>query len=307
MRKCFLAVLISGALLCQTPAAFAIALGQVDDFQDGTTQGWSEGAASPNPPFNNTDGGPGGIGDHSLRNISSGGGLSAGSRMVMFNTAQWTGDYTAAGVNQISMLMRADSSGNDLIMRVAIQGELGGRFVTDSPFAFNLPNDDAYHPVVFNLHPAELVRAEGTQSLGDVMSNVIALRILHATSPVWRGGIIPATLDVDNLTALYSLMKGDMDCDGDVDFDDIDDFVLGLNNPAGYEAIFGVPPSLKGDTDGDGDQDFDDINGFVGILQPGGLHSVPEPATGSIAFVAGLAALGLLMRRRNGRRGVRLL
>ncbi len=102
-------------------------------------------------------------------------------------------------------------------------------------------------------------------------------------------------------------LTGDMDCDGDVDFDDIDDFVLGLNNPAGYEAIFGVPPSLKGDTDGDGDQDFDDINGFVGILQPGGLHSVPEPATGSIAFVAGLAALGLLMRRRNGRRGVRLL
>jgi hypothetical protein len=39
----------------------------------------------------------------------------------------------------------------------------------------------------------------------------------------------------------------------DVDFDDIDDFVLGLNDPDGYELMFGVPPSYAGDTDEDRD------------------------------------------------------
>lgn len=102
-------------------------------------------------------------------------------------------------------------------------------------------------------------------------------------------------------------LTGDMDCDGDVDFDDIDDFVLGLNNPQQYEAMFGVPPALKGDTDGDGDQDFDDINGFVDILQPGGLQSVPEPATGGSALVAGIVAFGLFMRRQSRRRAVKSL
>ena len=66
--------------------------------------------------------------------------------------------------------------------------------------------------------------------------------------------------------------------DGDADFDDIHDFVLGLNDPAGYEDQFGVPPALKGDIDEDGDFDFDDIPGFVALLG-GSQHAVPEPST----------------------------
>lgn len=86
-------------------------------------------------------------------------------------------------------------------------------------------------------------------------------------------------------------LLGDMDCDGDVDFDDIDAFVLGLNNPADYEAQFGVPPSLKGDEDGDGDQDFDDITGFVQRLTgpPSETADVPEPG------LAALLGSGLML------------
>ncbi|PWB73274.1 MAG: hypothetical protein C3F15_10055, partial [Holophagae bacterium] len=75
--------------------AWAVDPLQVDDFEDGTTMGWEEGAPSPNPPVNVADGGPGGAGDAYLENTSSGG-TGAGSRMVMFNNAQWTGDYVAA-------------------------------------------------------------------------------------------------------------------------------------------------------------------------------------------------------------------
>jgi hypothetical protein len=84
-----------------------------------------------------------------------------------------------------------------------------------------------------------------------------------------------------------------MDCDGDVDFDDIDDFVLGLNDPVQYTSHFGVPPSLKGDTDGDQDIDFDDIPGFVTLLGGGaqaGL-AVPEPSHVGLLLTAALATM----------------
>ena len=63
-------------------------------------------------------------------------------------------------------------------------------------------------------------------------------------------------------------LPGDMDFDGDVDFDDIEGFVLGLNDPAAYQAFHGAPPSWNGDADGDGDQDFDDIDDFLALLTP---------------------------------------
>lgn len=111
-----------------------------------------------------------------------------------------------------------------------------------------------------------------------------------------------ATLQID-YTLLPPDVLGDMDCDGDVDFDDIDDFVLGLNNPAAYEAQYGIPSTVKGDLDSDGDQDFDDIGGFVDVLSPGahvGLTSVPEPA-GLAYLISGTAGvLGLRVASRFG-------
>ncbi len=61
-------------------------------------------------------------------------------------------------------------------------------------------------------------------------------------------------------------LTGDMDCDGDVDFDDINPFVLAIQDPQAYQAAYPNCYWLNGDTDGDGDVDFDDINGFVALL-----------------------------------------
>ncbi len=61
-------------------------------------------------------------------------------------------------------------------------------------------------------------------------------------------------------------LTGDMDLDRDVDFDDIDELVLGLNNPAEYQNRFGVSPHVAGDTSGDGRLDPGDIPRFVEIL-----------------------------------------
>ena len=61
-------------------------------------------------------------------------------------------------------------------------------------------------------------------------------------------------------------LVGDLDCDGDVDFHDINPFVLALSDPVAYQAAYPGCDILNGDCDGDGDVDFDDINAFVALL-----------------------------------------
>ncbi|MEW6200281.1 MAG: endonuclease/exonuclease/phosphatase family protein [Planctomycetota bacterium] len=60
--------------------------------------------------------------------------------------------------------------------------------------------------------------------------------------------------------------KGDLNCDGRVDFGDINPFVLALSNPAGYQVLYPGCPLLNGDINSDGRFDFGDINPFVALL-----------------------------------------
>jgi hypothetical protein len=84
-------------------------------------------------------------------------------------------------------------------------------------------------------------------------------------------------------------MPGDMDGDGNVEFDDVEGFLLGLNDASAYEAIYGLAAAVRGDTDGDGDLDFDDIGGFVSLLSGSSqaLHplAVPEPGTHALVLL----------------------
>ncbi len=58
---------------------------------------------------------------------------------------------------------------------------------------------------------------------------------------------------------------GDADCDGDVDFDDIDRFITRIGCPAGADCD-GPCPWQAADVDQDGDVDFDDIDPLVTAL-----------------------------------------
>ena len=95
---------------------------------------------------------------------------------------------------------------------------------------------------------------------------------------------------------------GDMDFDGDVDFDDVAYFVMGLEDPQRYRDIarnvwritgHDIHQRDRGDTDFDDDFDFDDIQGFVNVLgghdlcESSSIVVTPEPST------VGLFALGL--------------
>ena len=180
-------------------ASAQITNNQTDNFEDGTVQGWSEGSTrtSPNPPENIADGGPGGTGDNYLQNVSSGG-EGAGSKLVMFNTVQWKGDYISAGVTDISMHM-INLGATNLEMRLAFDGSSGGRF--SSTNAVSLSAGSGWQTVVFPIGPSDLTSVDGGIDVNATLGNVTELRILHNTSPSWRGASIAATLGVDNITA----------------------------------------------------------------------------------------------------------
>ncbi len=173
-------------------------MGPFDDFDDGTVSGWMEGPNSPNPPTNVPDGGPDGPGDNYLENRSSGS-LGPGGRLVMFNQAQWTGDYLAAGVTRIEAQM-ANLGPTDLFMRIAIEGQRFERYGSAVPEL--VPADGQWRVVVFELSDAFLTRISGSGPLSDVLSGVTTLRILAASDgPAWRGDFVVATLGVDDILA----------------------------------------------------------------------------------------------------------
>ncbi len=60
--------------------------------------------------------------------------------------------------------------------------------------------------------------------------------------------------------------RGDLNCDGVVNFDDIDPFVLALNGQAGYEAAFPNCAYANADCNNDQAVNFDDIDAFVALL-----------------------------------------
>jgi len=71
---------------------------------------------------------------------------------------------------------------------------------------------------------------------------------------------------LDSLTITTSAALGDMDCDGDVDFDDIDPFVQALTDSTAYTAAHPECNYLLADCDESGELDFDDINSFIELL-----------------------------------------
>jgi hypothetical protein len=61
-------------------------------------------------------------------------------------------------------------------------------------------------------------------------------------------------------------LAGDVNCDGTVDFADINPFVLALTDGEAYQQMYPGCPPENADINGDGSVDFGDINPFVAML-----------------------------------------
>lgn len=113
--------LLALVLLITVRPAGAIVFGQLDDFQDGTTMNWGNGA---NQVQLVGSGGPGGVNDAYMQVTATGGG--AGGRLVAQNFNQWLGDYIGAGVTAIEF---------DLINQGAVTLSIRLAFKTESGFS----------------------------------------------------------------------------------------------------------------------------------------------------------------------------
>ncbi len=85
--------------------------------------------------------------------------------------------------------------------------------------------------------------------------------------------LLSARSDLDGGTRGYATWtvtrtpgRGDLNCDGQINFDDIGAFVLALGGEAGYAAAYPNCRWLNADCNADGVVDFDDIDPFVELL-----------------------------------------
>ncbi|NOZ39768.1 MAG: hypothetical protein GXP24_06030 [Planctomycetes bacterium] len=112
---------------------------------------------------------------------------------------------------------------------------------------------------------------------------------------------------MDNMEAIsLTTVDGDMDLNGFLDEDDIDDFAQAMNSTKDYIAThFGEFPATRGSLDSV--FDFDDIDWFVNLLNGGGIaasratiiaaidaQAVPEPSSACLAALL----LGVALTRR---------
>jgi hypothetical protein len=196
-----LAVPVALAGLLLTTTAYAVSLGQTDDFENTTTQGWKEGNPSPNPP-SNAVGGPDGPNDRYLRNVSSGS-SGAGGRMTMFNTTQWTGDFLAAGIGRIHLKARVFGTEGltiRILFRRAGSGPNGLDTWITSPQV--LPADEQWHAFDFSLAVENMSSAGGLSSHTQMMTGAEQMWIANYPGTSGQPPRIQATLGIDDITAL---------------------------------------------------------------------------------------------------------
>ena len=187
-RLCAATTLAASAALCH-----AVTGGQTDTFEDGSTSGWSSGAANPTPPVNIASGGPGGADDGYLL-LTSSGNAGAGGRLVAFSGPQWAGDYGAAGITGIAMDL-ANFGAGDLQLRLLIDGAPGVSALTSAAVA--VPSGSGWLHVAFAIDPASLIGSPAA-----TLAGVTRFRLYHGTSASYPGEMVAARLGVDNITAV---------------------------------------------------------------------------------------------------------
>jgi len=184
-------------------SAFGASVGQIDTFEDGTTNNWLVGllgAPHPAPPVNVPTGGPGGVDDNYLL-LTAVGGSGPGNRLTVINPVQWTGDFIAAGIGGISMDVN-NLGDSDLSLRLHLSDPIAGppANAAISTNAVFVPAGSGWMSVYFSLLPADLTAVAG--DVNNALTNVTELRLFHSPAPGYPGPSVTASLGVDNITAL---------------------------------------------------------------------------------------------------------
>ncbi len=152
----------------------------------------------------------------------------------------------------------------------------GGQF----PVQVNVTNvgDLTAHAVQVTLNGVDIVSGSNPANLGSIAPEQSAVATWTAQASAVQG-TYPLAADVSSNSygevftgaggstfQVAFCALGDMNCDGVVNFDDINPFVLALSDPLGYTTTYPNCNLLNGDCNFDQTVDFDDINCFVALF-----------------------------------------
>jgi PEP-CTERM motif len=189
--------------LLSAPAFGAAIVGQIDTFQNSTTDNWFSGGLGmgqmpPTPPHV-VSGGKGGPTDLYLV-LTAIGGTGPGSKISVINTTQWTGNYLTSGISGIGLDL-INLGNTTLDIRLQFEDPMFGPpadiAVSTNPFV--LAPGSGWQHALFSTLPSAFTAAEG--SVTAALSNTTALRIIHSTVADEATSIV-GVLGVDNIQAV---------------------------------------------------------------------------------------------------------
>jgi hypothetical protein len=201
-RLIFLASSLCACLLATPAEAIPTAL---QDFEDGSTQGWTVGGffpigSHPAPPTV-MSGGPGGATDKYLQ-LTAVGGSGPGSKLSAHNAGAWSGNFAAAGLTTIGMDLR-NFGATDLYIRLVLEDltDLANPHysITDAVF---LPVGSGWISGSFSVDVPDLIQLQG--DIGALLQSVTRMRIVGNGDPnalftPFSQPSVTALLGVDNI------------------------------------------------------------------------------------------------------------
>jgi hypothetical protein len=228
-----------------------ISANQLEDFQDGTSQ-WSVNNGSTLVPVAG-DAGPAGNGDDALYMSTTAMGVS---RLLVMNVIEWNGNWTAAGITQISLGVR-NPNAFDLSMRLGIVGTggqgSGGSGDTHVTDAITVAADNAWHELSFDVSAADFTPI-GSYDPTAALAAVTHFRVIHSPDVSFIGADVFAmqgAFYLDNIRAIGSPASIPGDYNGNHVVDGADYAVwrktlnqTGANLPADGTGAGGVPDGV---------------------------------------------------------------
>lgn len=196
-----LAAIFFGALTF-AGSARAIVVGQIDDFEDGTTQSWANGGAPGTPPVLNIDtGGPAGVDDNYMQISADGDG--PGRFLTVFNRGQWLGNYIALGVTAIAIDLQNFSKVN-LTIRLGFKEDTSSGSSGYLSTPFSLPAGSGWQHAIFLIAPGSLTAVGIPADFNTFFSgNFGEMRIINeAGTGSLNGDIVIADMGIDNVNAV---------------------------------------------------------------------------------------------------------
>lgn len=183
-----------------------VVIDQVDDFNDGTLQGWTKGQPVDTFVTNQSNQ----LKVSTINNFNGG----PHSKLIIYNETQWKGDYISQGITGIKLKISNPynpiPNNNPLRIRIAIGNtnkpggggsNLGTWFVSKE--AIVISPDSGEVTAIISVLEEDLNIAHGMDSYASVFGNVAALRITASTSPTNPRGDdnMIASILIDDITA----------------------------------------------------------------------------------------------------------